>query len=67
MELGGMRQRVLQLIYDPFYGSGGTWPVLGDLQRALNRQGDSNVDATRIVQRIPAERARAQPGELNHE
>ena len=51
---GGMRQRVLQLIYDLFYGSGGTWPVLGDLQRALNRQGDSEVDATRILQRIPA-------------
>lgn len=46
-------RQVLQLVYDLFYGNGGTWPSLGDLQRALNRQGKSSVDAARIVQRIP--------------
>jgi hypothetical protein len=47
-------QRVLQLIYDLFYGSGGVWPELRDLQRALNRQCHSGVDAGRIVRCIPA-------------
>jgi hypothetical protein len=51
---GDKTQQVLQLVYDLFCGSGGTWPVLGDLQRALNRQDNSGVDAARIVQRIPA-------------
>lgn len=51
---GDRTQQVLQLVYDLFYGSGGTWPVLGDLQRALNHQGNSGMDAARIVQRIPA-------------
>jgi hypothetical protein len=51
---GDMTQQVLQLVYDLFYGSGGTWPVLGDLQRMLNHQGNSDVDAAWIVQRIPA-------------
>jgi hypothetical protein len=51
---GDMTQQVLQLVYDLFYGTGGTWPGLGDLQRALNRQGNSGVGAARIVQRIPA-------------
>jgi hypothetical protein len=51
---GDMTQQVLQLVYDLFYGSGGTWPVLGDIQRALNRQGNRGVDAARIMQRIPA-------------
>jgi hypothetical protein len=51
---GGKRRQVLQLVYDLFYGAGGTWPVLGDLQIALNREGNSGVDAARIVQRIPA-------------
>jgi hypothetical protein len=51
---GDMTQQVLQLVYDLFCGGGGTWPVLGDLQRALDRRGSSGVDAARIVQRIPA-------------
>ena len=49
-----MTQRVLQLIYDLFCGSGGMWPTLAHLQRALDRQGNSNVDAARVVERIPA-------------
>jgi hypothetical protein len=48
-----MQQQVLQHVYDLFYGSGGTWPALGDLQRALNRQGNRGVDAAEIVQRTP--------------
>jgi hypothetical protein len=51
---GDITQQFLQLVYDLFYGSGGTWPVLGDLQRALNRQGNSDMDAALLVQRIPA-------------
>ncbi|MDQ2815012.1 MAG: hypothetical protein M3Z75_24965, partial [Actinomycetota bacterium] len=43
----------MQLIYDPFAGNGGTWPTLGDLQRALKRQGNRHVDAFEVVQRIP--------------
>lgn len=50
---GKTRQQVLQLVYDLFYRSGGTWPVLGDLQRALNHQGNSGLDVAWIVQRIP--------------
>jgi hypothetical protein len=46
-------QEVLQLIYDPFVGNGGRWPTLGDLQRALKRQGNRHVDAFEVVQRIP--------------
>jgi len=49
-----MTQQVLQLVYNLFYESGGTWPALGDLQRALNRQGNGSEDAALIVQRIPA-------------
>ncbi len=50
---GDKTQKILQLVYDLFYRSGGTWPLLGDLQRELNRQGNSGMDAARIVQRIP--------------
>jgi len=50
---GNRNQKVLQLIYDPFVGNGGTWPTLGDLQRALKRQGNRHVDAFEVVQRIP--------------
>jgi hypothetical protein len=49
-----MTQRVLQLIYDFFYGSGGIWPTLADLQQALNRQGGSKVDAARVIRHVPA-------------
>jgi hypothetical protein len=49
----GMKQQVLQLVYDLFYGSGGTWPALGDLQQKLNRR-KNVVHAARVVQRIPA-------------
>lgn len=51
---GGMRQRVLQLVYDLFCDSGGTWPMLCDLQRALNRQVNGNMDAVLALRRIPA-------------
>jgi len=51
---GDMTQQVLELIYGLFYGSGGIWPTLGDLQRALNRRGNSGVDAVHLVQHIPA-------------
>jgi hypothetical protein len=51
---GDMTQQVLQVVYELFYSSGGTWPALGDLQRTLNRQGNGGVDAVWIVQRIPA-------------
>jgi hypothetical protein len=50
---GDKRQQVLQTVYDRFYGSGGTWPTLGYLQRTLNRQSNSNLDAVQIVQHIP--------------
>jgi hypothetical protein len=50
---GNTKQQVLQLVYDLFYQSGGTWPVLGDLQRALNHQGNSGLDAAWIVRHIP--------------
>jgi hypothetical protein len=49
----GMTQRVLQFVYDFFYGNGGTWPALADLQRFFDRQG-KNVNTAQIVQRIPA-------------
>lgn len=48
------QQRVLQLIYNFFHGSGGVWPSLRDLQRALRRRGGNDVEAIRIVQHIPA-------------
>lgn len=51
---GDMTQQILQLVYDLFYSSGGTWPTLGDLQRALNQRGNYGLDAAWIVQRIPA-------------
>jgi hypothetical protein len=51
---GNRNQKVLQLIYDLFCGSGGIWPTLRELQRALKRQGHRNVDAFEVVQRIPA-------------
>lgn len=47
-------QQVLQTTYDLFYGSGGNWPVLGDVQRELNRRNSRSLDAARIVRRIPA-------------
>lgn len=50
---GNRNQKVLQLIYDLFVGNGGTWPTLGDLQRALKRQGNRHVDAFEVVQRFP--------------
>lgn len=50
---GNRNQEVLQLIYDSFVGNGGTWPTLGDLQRALKRQGKRHADAFEVVQRIP--------------
>ena len=56
-DMGSMRrdmtQQVLQIVFDRFYGDGGTWPALGYVQRTLNRQSGSRVDAVRIVQRIP--------------
>ena len=48
-----MTQRVLQLVYDLFCSGGGTWPTLGDLQRALSRQVNGTVDAVLVLQRIP--------------
>jgi len=48
------KQQVLQTIYDLFHGSGGTFPMLGDLQRELNRRNGRSLDAARIVRRIPA-------------
>ena len=48
-----MAQQVLQIVFDRFYGDGGTWPALGYVQRTLNRHSGSRVDAVRIVQRIP--------------
>ena len=48
---GGKGQQVLQLVYDLFCGGGGTWPTLGDLQRALNRQGNGVMDAAQIVRK----------------
>lgn len=47
-------QQVLQIIYDLFYGSGGTWPGLVDFQRELNRRNGRSLDAARLVQRVPA-------------
>lgn len=49
-----MMKRILQLIYDLFYGSGGVWPTLADLQRELDRQDYGTVVAARIVQQIDA-------------
>jgi hypothetical protein len=49
----GLTQIVLQLGYEKFCASGGTWPVLGDVQRDLNRGGNGSADAAQIVQRIP--------------
>lgn len=48
-----MIQQVLQIVYDHFYATGGTWPSLGYLQRTLNRQNDRRIDASQIVRRIP--------------
>lgn len=48
-----MKQQVLQIVFDRFYGDGGTWPTLGYVQRSLNRQNGSRVDVVRIVQHIP--------------
>jgi hypothetical protein len=47
-------QQVLQFVYDRFFESGGVWPTLRDLQRALNCRRRRSVDAARVVQRIPA-------------
>jgi hypothetical protein len=47
-------QQVLQLTYDLFYGNGGIWPSLGELQHALNRQSSKHVDASHIARRIPS-------------
>lgn len=43
-----------QLIYDSFSGGGGKWQTLGELQQDLTRHVGANVDAARIVRRIPA-------------
>lgn len=48
-----MAHQVPQLIYDLFYGSGGTWPTLAQLQRELDRRAYGNVDAALVVRHIP--------------
>jgi hypothetical protein len=45
---------ILQLVYDLFYDAEGTWPTLADLQKTLNKRGDGDVVAVRIVQQIDA-------------
>jgi hypothetical protein len=51
---GAKRQQALNLIYRLFRDSGGIHPTIGDLQQAFDDQGDGDVDAARVVQRIPA-------------
>jgi hypothetical protein len=51
-----MIQRVLQIIYDSFYATGGKWPSRVYLERELNRQSDRRldvVDVVKILQHIP--------------
>jgi hypothetical protein len=63
---GDMTQQALDLIYRLFYDSGGIWPTLRDLQRALKRQGHGNVDAFEIVQHIAAKFLEPLPNANTH-